>query len=169
MSRQDSSARTSSFPVLQISNSELTAFHEKHFSAGAVCSFTKDFFAAGQTHDDHHQEDAALVDDDDDGLGYYEDGVKRTLTDEQIAMFRHSELQALRRDRERKQARLSEPSNPETEEDQGAATDYNAATAPRKVKKKHKKGRNKPSEPKPDLRKRTWDIVETGLDTLEYD
>lgn len=37
----------------------------------------------------------------DDGLGYYPDGVKRTLTDEQIAMFRHSEIQALLRKRRR--------------------------------------------------------------------
>jgi hypothetical protein len=29
----------------------------------------------------------------DDGLGYYADGTKRTLTDEEIAIFRHSELQ----------------------------------------------------------------------------
>lgn len=36
---------------------------------------------------------------DDDGLGYYEDGVKRTLTDEQIAMFRHTEIQAILRER----------------------------------------------------------------------
>lgn len=35
----------------------------------------------------------------DDELGYYADGVKRTLTDDQIAMFRHSETQALLRDR----------------------------------------------------------------------
>lgn len=35
-------------------------------------------------------------DDDDDGLGYYPDGVKRTLTDEQILMFRHSEEEAIR-------------------------------------------------------------------------
>ena len=37
---------------------------------------------------------------DDDGLGYYPDGVKRTLTDEQIAMFRHSEIYALVRERQ---------------------------------------------------------------------
>jgi len=35
----------------------------------------------------------------DDGLGYYEDGNKRTLTDEQIAIFRHSEIQSLLRAR----------------------------------------------------------------------
>ena len=34
----------------------------------------------------------------DDELGYYEDGVKRTLTDEQIEMFRHSEMEQLLRD-----------------------------------------------------------------------
>jgi hypothetical protein len=34
-------------------------------------------------------------DDDDDKLGWYHDGVKRTLTDEQVAMFRHSEIQRL--------------------------------------------------------------------------
>lgn len=33
--------------------------------------------------------------DDDDNLGWYHDGVKRTLTDEQVAMFRHSEIQRL--------------------------------------------------------------------------
>ncbi|CAI6280832.1 unnamed protein product [Periconia digitata] len=38
----------------------------------------------------------------DDGLGYYEDGVKRTLTDEQIAMFRHTEIQTILRERRRR-------------------------------------------------------------------
>lgn len=42
-------------------------------------------------------------DEDDDGLGYYEDGVKRTLTDEQIAMFRHSEIQRILLERRRRQ------------------------------------------------------------------
>ena len=37
---------------------------------------------------------------DNDGLGYYPDGVKRTLTDEQIAMFRHSEIHSLLRARQ---------------------------------------------------------------------
>ena len=36
---------------------------------------------------------------DDDGLGWYEDGVKRTLTDEQIEMFRHTEIEQLIRKR----------------------------------------------------------------------
>ncbi|KAL8655891.1 MAG: hypothetical protein Q9226_002865 [Calogaya cf. arnoldii] len=35
-----------------------------------------------------------------DNLGYYPDGAKRTLTDEQVAMFRHSEIYALQRKRQ---------------------------------------------------------------------
>lgn len=41
-----------------------------------------------------YEEDETYLEDDD-GLGYYPDGVKRTLTDEQIAMFRHSEIYSL--------------------------------------------------------------------------
>lgn len=38
---------------------------------------------------------------DDDDLGYYNDGVQRTLTDDQVAMFRNSEVQRLLADRRR--------------------------------------------------------------------
>ncbi|KAL9121017.1 MAG: hypothetical protein Q9187_002431 [Circinaria calcarea] len=60
--------------------------------------------------DDHgnlaHAEDTT---EDDDGLGWYPDGVKRTLTDEQIAMFRHSEIQAiLRAERHRREMKSSD-------------------------------------------------------------
>ncbi|GAB7335228.1 hypothetical protein MBLNU13_g07646t1 [Cladosporium sp. NU13] len=40
-----------------------------------------------------------FADFDDDGLGWYDDGVKRTLTDEQIEMFRHTEIEQLIRKR----------------------------------------------------------------------
>ncbi|GAB7354123.1 hypothetical protein MBLNU459_g4687t1 [Dothideomycetes sp. NU459] len=45
----------------------------------------------------------ADVYDEDDQLGYYPDGVKRTLTDDQIAMFRHSEIQAILKERRHRQ------------------------------------------------------------------
>jgi Protein of unknown function (DUF3807) len=48
--------------------------------------------------------------DEDDGLGYYPDGVKRTLTDEQISIFRHSEIQALIKEQE-----AQSPPNNDTE------------------------------------------------------
>lgn len=42
-------------------------------------------------------------------MGYYADGVKRTLTDQEIEIFRHSEIQSLLRERRLKeQARLEE-------------------------------------------------------------
>jgi hypothetical protein len=52
----------------------------------------------------------------DDGLGYYPDGVKRTLTDQQIEIFRHSEIQRLLRGRRlNKEARLQEVDDESTE------------------------------------------------------
>ena len=44
------------------------------------------------TYEPHFEEEV------DDGLGYYDDGVKRTLTDEQIEMFRHTEVEQLIRE-----------------------------------------------------------------------
>lgn len=49
----------------------------------------------------------------DDGLGHYPDGVKRTLTDEQIAMFRHSEIYAIVRQRQLR--RENQDARPEDE------------------------------------------------------
>jgi Protein of unknown function (DUF3807) len=59
---------------------DLTEFHSKHFG-GALPNKPVEEPWEGEG--------------DDDGLGYYEDGTKRTLTDEQIAIFRHSEIQDL--------------------------------------------------------------------------
>lgn len=39
----------------------------------------------------------------DDGLGFYPDGINRTLTDDQIAIFRHSEIQSLLRERRQRE------------------------------------------------------------------
>ena len=47
--------------------------------------------------DSQDWQDQNLNDNENDDLGHYPDGVKRTLTDEQIAMFRHSEIYALLR------------------------------------------------------------------------
>ncbi|KAI9698490.1 MAG: hypothetical protein M1836_004071 [Candelina mexicana] len=81
---------------------DLEAFHAQHLSPEAVAHFP-----FGLTPDTEHPDL-----EDDDGLGYYADGVKRTLTDEQIAMFRHSEIQTLLRERrharENREAEMSE-------------------------------------------------------------
>lgn len=67
-------------------------FHDKHFSC----------LSSGSSN--RHREPCVDLEEDfyDDGLGYYVDGVKRTLTDDQIAMFRHSEIQTLLRERRRR-------------------------------------------------------------------
>ena len=52
----------------------------------------------------------------DDGLGYYPDGVKRTLTDEQVAMFRHSEIYAVHRQRQVEKENLEADQREEREE-----------------------------------------------------
>lgn len=152
----------------------------------------------------------------DDGLGYYEDGTKRTLTDEQIAIFRHSEIQALLRDRRHaaeakqdKEDNQTEANSPKEqiedilvqeavveeqiqgeniledgELDQEAETpttempSSSPATKGKKSKKKWKEAQKAETAKqksffkqhiKPDLRKRTWDKVDTGLESLDYD
>ncbi|KLJ07701.1 hypothetical protein EMPG_16825 [Blastomyces silverae] len=56
--------------------------------------------------------------DDDDDLGYYPDGTKRTLTDQQIEIFRHSEIQKLQREK-----RWKEMADQEQAEDEALTTD----------------------------------------------
>ncbi|OHW90724.1 hypothetical protein CSPAE12_10651 [Colletotrichum incanum] len=167
------------FVAPNVSNDDLMAFFGTHFSDAALQTFKADFF------NPNHQSDAAnagpSVEEDgeafeeDDGLGYYSDGVKRTLTDEQIAMFRHSELEALKREQERAAERRSTAPHPNRDGETGDDSSLKATESSHqsgkaaKSKKKRKGGKGKTQEPKPDLRKRTWDVVEAGLDTLDYD
>lgn len=141
---------------------DLTNFHEAHFSTEAIIHFADLFTAAGCTDQDPKVHDQGDYDEDD--LGYYDDGVKRTLTDEQIEIFRHSEIEQLRRASEKKDTdgRLSDTNEePQRIEKRGHADQQG--------QKRKRKGKKQPVNPKPDLRKRTWDKVEKGLDTLEYD
>jgi hypothetical protein len=128
---------------------------------------------------------------DDDGLGYYDDGVKRTLTDAQIAIFRHSEIQALLRERrhaaEAKNQDVAEKSsNPaagqgkseEGELEIEKRNDISTASPvsngqplgrkARKAQQAKQKGYFK-QKIKPDLRKRTWDNVDYDMGSLDYD
>ncbi|KAK2937142.1 hypothetical protein FoTM2_000360 [Fusarium oxysporum f. sp. vasinfectum] len=87
MPQSNNGSTTNAHVIPNVSPDDLVAFHESHFS-----------HTADQTQDD-------AVDDtweeEDDNLGYYPDGVKRTLTDAQIEIFRHSELETLRKEKER--------------------------------------------------------------------
>lgn len=107
-----------------------------------------------------------------DDLGYYDDGVKRTLTDDQIAMFRHTELKEWRRKEEKaalKKHKHSHDDSDEIRQDSEGAPDEESSLPSQFTSTKKRKKTHPPKEPKPDLRKRTWDVVKTSVDTLDYD
>lgn len=64
------------------------------------------FFAGSQQPEHPPEEDG-----DDDGLGYYADGVKRTLTDDDIAYMRRREIEHILRDRALGKQNLESPSD----------------------------------------------------------
>ncbi|KAF8425668.1 hypothetical protein EV426DRAFT_701649 [Tirmania nivea] len=111
---------TSELTIPAVSWDQITSFRDRHFSPAAQLSFFTHFIpdttpttstdCTTTTFAEQHIEAAA-----DEGeyydnmdyayeeheheeghdLGYYPDGVKRTLTDAQIAIFRHSEIQKM--------------------------------------------------------------------------
>jgi len=157
---------------------DILAFHDAHFSTLALEHFGSAFLRPeAQAHGADEQDAEAGYDeegeeDDDDGLGYYEDGVKRTLTDEQIAIFRHSERETLRREELKKSTSGTAIRQPEEGLDDGEIEEDTAAAPasakPKKGGTKTQKKWKSRGNTKPDLRKRTWDVVEAGLDSLDY-
>lgn len=149
----------------------MAEFHRRHFSHVAVDAFSKDFVALPPhtaPFSAHSEQECDEWEEEDD-LGYYEDGVKRTLTDEQIEIFRHSELRDLQRAQEKgTKTAVSTPSAAEADDGKRPVPSNSSSNA-RSGKKNKKKTKQFKKEPKPDLRKRTWDVVESGLDSLEYD
>ncbi|KAK2693095.1 hypothetical protein QWA68_009675 [Fusarium oxysporum] len=181
MPQSNNGSTTNAHVIPNISPDDLVAFHESHFSHTAVAAFGSEFIDSPPQ--DQTQDDA--VDDsweeEDDNLGYYPDGVKRTLTDAQIEIFRHSELETLRKEKERAKQLGSKETAPSSEamdlsddtptsmQTKNMSSSLPASFQSNKKRKK-KKGLQRPRpEPKPDLRKRTWDVVDKGLDSLEYD
>ncbi|KAL8922182.1 MAG: hypothetical protein Q9172_003684 [Xanthocarpia lactea] len=81
--------------IPSVTPADLERFQKIHFTPGDSSTIFE-----VHTHNPHantaHGEEVAEEND----LGYYPDGVKRTLTDEQIAMFRHSEIYSLLRKRQ---------------------------------------------------------------------
>ncbi|KAF4974143.1 hypothetical protein FZEAL_8908 [Fusarium zealandicum] len=166
------------YGIPNVSKDDLFAFHEAHFSQASLSSFGSSFVHPTSLQPDQTDAHYDAWDEQDDGLGYYPDGVKRTLTDEQIEIFRHSEREALRKQQEKQRGSRTAASSDDAmdmSDDGPTAHSESTSSAPpvsfesnkkRKKKKAPKRGR---PEPKPDLRKRTWDVVDKGLDTLDYD
>ncbi|OCL02344.1 hypothetical protein AOQ84DRAFT_393026 [Glonium stellatum] len=86
-----------SMKIPSVTEGDLRDFHSKHFATTPLPAvFVPE------------NEALTAIKGDDDALGYYDDGVKRTLTDGQIAIFRHSETQAIIREiRQEKETRAS--------------------------------------------------------------
>ncbi|RPB23812.1 hypothetical protein L211DRAFT_849432 [Terfezia boudieri ATCC MYA-4762] len=101
---------TSEPTIPAVSWDEIASFRDRHFSTAAQLSFFTHFTPVtnpsitekhveadeGECYDnmDYAYEEREH-EEEDDNLGYYPDGVKRTLTDAQIAIFRHSEIQEM--------------------------------------------------------------------------
>lgn len=150
---------------------ELFAFHKAHFSQHAVSHFSGCFVNPTSRQYDHEDLEVEQWEPEDD-LGYYDDGVKRTLTDEQIEIFRHSELEALRKAQEKELDRKARYREDGFDVDMTSIAPQRTPTpqsGAKGSKKKKKSAKRQKAEPKPDLRKRTWDVVEAGLDSLDYD
>ena len=73
----------------------LQHFHATHFPGQATPEIDNESGRAKDETDSQHLPVPSVGGD----LGCYEDGVKRTLTEEQVRMFRHSEIQRLLKER----------------------------------------------------------------------
>ncbi|KAK0733586.1 hypothetical protein B0T26DRAFT_27744 [Lasiosphaeria miniovina] len=203
------------FKVPEISPDDYVAFHEAHFSRAATHHFETHFLRPNEAAplepgtintsekvDDGNvgEEYVEFVEYEEfnenaNGLGFYADGVKRCLTDADIAWFREWELKTLRGMIE------ATPSSPKMDiavqaggqlSDGEISSHSTPPVAPPAKKKKRKRGnnsnnhtnthaynhyndyssyndhQNEAAEPI-DLRKRTWDVVDKGLETLDYE
>lgn len=108
---------------------DLVAFHQRHFKQAIDKENLSGAFQAAQAGFESAQN--LIEDPDDDGLGFYEDGVKRTLTDEQVAMFRHSEIQRLLMERKLRSREHSIPNYDDYDESmQNTSSDKNETVKP---------------------------------------
>ncbi|ODM19758.1 hypothetical protein SI65_04744 [Aspergillus cristatus] len=91
----------SQLQIPRVTLEDLQTFQAKHFLGHQTPAC--DYPTAPAKDAYYPYEEEEYYDDDGDDLGYYPDGVKRTLTDEQIRIFRHSEIHAILRERQLKQ------------------------------------------------------------------
>jgi hypothetical protein len=91
-------------PSFELEITKLKQFHATHFIGQPVPNISS--ASAQRSMEQAKEAEYKENEEYDDGLGYYQDGVERTLTEEQVKMFRHSEVQRLlaarRRDAETK-------------------------------------------------------------------
>ncbi|KAF2234463.1 hypothetical protein EV356DRAFT_515112 [Viridothelium virens] len=113
----------SGLKVPTITEDDLRTFHLSQFGhplpQTSLAADPSHFFAQNyedEEGDDGDGEEYDGQNEEDDGLGHYPDGTKRTLTDEQIAIFRHTEIQTLLRERRRRRAAEATGGSPQAGE-----------------------------------------------------
>ncbi|KAJ5781087.1 hypothetical protein N7457_006247 [Penicillium paradoxum] len=130
---------------------DLQAFQAKHFPSQQPSTFPPE-------HDETTEDD----------LGYYPDGVKRTLTDEEIQIFRHSEIHALLRQRQRQQEEAEYESRMHSSLADGSESKLDHASEKRPLDdKSHPPGGDKKrSRPRQGSKKHT--VEDTNSEPLDY-
>ena len=108
------------FPAKSFQRDDLTTFHSRHFPAAP---FPITFFRASHQDQDLDEHDGDANDDKSNSNSNdactYPDGVQRYLTDAQVSIFRHSEIQALLKERRRlAEMELSDPVETLSQEDE---------------------------------------------------
>ncbi|EYE96028.1 DUF3807 domain-containing protein [Aspergillus ruber CBS 135680] len=81
-----------------VTPNDLQTFQAKHFLGHRTPACDTPTAPAEDAYYSYEEEE--YYDDDTEHLGRYPDGVKRTLTEEQIRIFRHSEIHAILRERQ---------------------------------------------------------------------
>ncbi|KJR83056.1 uncharacterized protein SPSK_04559 [Sporothrix schenckii 1099-18] len=165
--------------VPQISHEELFAFHESHFSHLSTADFGARFTSLPEPASEEPQED-----------GIEAQEVERQAATEVVdgdeydpeatfdLHFTHADFAATCEDGEIPNDGIENGMESEKEQDK---------TRKKRRRRKNNTGNSKarrhlglgsngsnggngePKHPKPDLRKRTWDVVDTGLGSLDYD
>ncbi|XPS70383.1 hypothetical protein M3J09_002604 [Ascochyta lentis] len=108
------------FQLPTVTVEDLRDFHAKHFPHAPAPQYV--------LHGVESDLAEGYCEEEESGLGCYGDNTPRTLTDEQIAMFRHSEIQAIIR--RRRQQRENGDGSEEGEVEESAAEDLTNVNSP---------------------------------------
>ncbi len=157
----------------------MRTFHEEHFSHQSLSHFEHEFLR--HVHSIHSGDSNYSKNDksvETDGWGSLNDDTLESMMDDNIAFPGCASIEdSPRTDAEKADSPYM---HPETDtaamttglQDGEVGEDGTVSECENTITKKRRKkrgGHNRKTEEKPDLRKRTWDVVEAGLDSLHYD
>ncbi|CAK7230542.1 Casein kinase II subunit alpha' [Sporothrix bragantina] len=166
--------------VPQITSEELFAFHESHFSHFSVADFDATFTGlpeptSEQNRDvDGVEQEAEISPEDDDaydpeaGFDLYDELPDIPVPFDEGELADESDIV----EEEDGSGITIQAKNEGNENNEKGAQDKQEQPRKKRRRKKNNTGNSNArrlGEKKPDLRKRTWDVVESGLGSLDYD